>query len=185
MTACLNRAWTALQRAGTLATQPCTHEHLIPFGTVPHILAFVIDARLQFWKNGFQHQWVDAREFSFYHDSNLRYGVAVPITDELCNDDTLPQQSDEVVSCCATLHGLCVACDVHGAVVLTHNATDDLHETQQVLWQSSGVNASQPSRQSSSSMLPTLSSLSLSSVQAFCLRQDSKQNMVMDEADRF
>ena len=47
---------------------------------------------------------------------------------------TLPQQSDEVVSCCATLHGLGVACDIHGAVVLTHDATDDLHETQPVLW---------------------------------------------------
>ena len=87
MTACLNRAWTALQRAGTLATQPCTHEHLIAFGAAPHILAFVIDARLQLWKHGFQNQWADAREFSFYHDSNLTDGVAVPITDDLCHDD--------------------------------------------------------------------------------------------------
>ena len=83
MIACPNRALTALQRAGTLATQTCAHEHLIAFGAVPRVLAFVTDARLQLWKHGLQHHWVDAREFSFYHDSNLRYGAAVPITDEL------------------------------------------------------------------------------------------------------
>ena len=134
MTACLNRAWTALQRAGTLATQPCTHEHLIPFGTVPHILAFVIDARLQFWKNGFQHQWVDAWECSFYHDSNLRDGIAVPIPNELCHDDALFQQRYEVLCGGTTLHGLGCACDIHGPVVLTDDATDELHEDQPVPW---------------------------------------------------